>query len=1032
MTRSRRPPTHLEPSAEAEFLQDAAALGLDPRIVAALHGRDVIHWIRQSSERQKQRNLGSYSVQLAQINHLQRYGLDADHPRVTLIDARGESGRRKQRADGTLTEREQFEELMTRLETGRYGVLVVFNLNRVGRNEEDNGRFLGVIQRLNILVIENGKVLNPQDRGDRLQAGVRLQIAAFMGDEEAEKLQQSRFDRANALKLRTTLPTGLVHADPTDPTFRARMSELGLQDRITPEALATHRLVTVLEEAAYYVLPHPHPVIWRCTQILLQLVRECGSVAQVVRRVNAGVPGWPDGWQGFIPTTKQCIWRHNIPVRMQRVTKAGLRRWLSSPALYGHFAFSAPALQKRHAMKPPGAFDIDREGAYPGIVTREEWEEIQEILRRPGKKSRPEQSQWRAFPGARRFALPAVYCEETAPDREGGVCGRKIGPLYWPDGSYFYRSIQCHTDAGHTYSFSPVIDSVALEVLEQTFDRDMLRRGLARIQLRRVDVESELRELRKREATLSSLKAEARRAATMAGADQQFKLQAELQQDYRDYDQQLTDVQTRLKGVEQATADGARLQDEDVRRIMALAEDLPAMLHAAQEADRLVDAALHRAHAAGDEAEVLRLRTYEGLVRQVVAATKITVHLARGEGGAVRLAVGFPSGQRVVCTVDAAYAGGSQAERLWAHRRLGVDGATPEMVAAELVAASPTEPASTGRLTGAPWDASTIRAAVAYHERCEHVPALESGGRTVDAIATEVGAERAAVLAEAMRGRLGRARFDERGQFLLEASAPQLHAAFPEHARRSVAASKGWPVEDVASISELRRHFVIGSHNIATRNAELGAGLASDAAGALYTRRSQFVATDADLLRRKLTEPAYEKYAHLDARYWVRMADARTRLPGVDGKVIQKMCPTVPIGRGKRKTSLNYVWLTPEHIARLEHVPLEIAVERLVERSGNAYAPADFLPREEVLERLRANGVGISAATLSKFRKAGLVVTVAAAVRKRRNVFKLQYVYLPAGVRATTDRTVVERWLRGEYLPAPAAKQVSSDASLAA
>ena len=762
--------------------------------------RDVLQWVRQSDVRQVRQHLGSREDQLAQARHLAPYDLSAGHPRVRLVDAVAETGRRTALGDAATDDREKFEELLALLDTGRYAVLLVALLDRIARNDLDTGRFLDVVRRRRVLILEGSRPYNPANRHDLGQVRQRLVNATGVMEETLERLQVGRRSAASQLRVRNNLPSALVHACPDDPEYRRRLELAGLGAHIVPEALARHQLVTERDGQRLYVLPYPDAEVWQASRAIVAWTVELGSLGEVVARIRRdGQPGWPAGRAGRVPVVRASVWRFNVTVRWARVNKERLRRYLRCVALYGTFRYEARAL----ANGPDAALGepVVEPAAFQGLATLEEWSIIEGALRRPAVRRRRPCDAAAAYRGARLHALPLVFCAHPFTDRAGvrahdrrrldasgqptfrhpraptapDVCGMRLSARYARDGERWYGSLACVEDRAHRLACTAVLEDVVLQVVRAECDPALLTAGLAALESTEASAAARVAALQRQAEELVAEAALARRDARAAERAGRTREAHDYQTDYRQLAAELAQVEAALADCSAQSAGGAALEEVEFAQVQALARDLPALLDAARAADTLLDAQL-RAADAGDLETWEQIAARVGHVRGILEALGVAVAVrpapavpapdlppdAHAPGdvrvdmeadmGDVEVEVRFPHGPPVVRRAWLRWRASTQAARAYAAARLA-DGASPAHVAAELTAAW----VRIGKPCG-PWTAGEVRGAVAYHTMREHVSAPTAALTSVAALAHRVGASPAIVLAAALRGRLGRAR----------------------------------------------------------------------------------------------------------------------------------------------------------------------------------------------------------------------------------------------------------------------------------
>jgi DNA invertase Pin-like site-specific DNA recombinase len=298
--------------------------------------KGVAGFFRQSSMLQARENLGSQSVQEDSLRWLKPFGVREEDVKVVL--AYGESGR-----PGVV--REKFRELERMIERDQVGLVVLARHDRLGRSEADATRVFNVMAERGTLMMVDGRIYDPADEGDAFILKIYAQFAEYENRARVRWMMMSRFAKAQRLSERIKLPSGLIWASPEDPEYVGRLHAAGLIHWL--DDLDRHRAVSHRNGQRYYILPYPDADVSRSVELRLRWILEMRSLSGVLYRIRDD-PEWPrPGKVPMLPTHFRFD-PHVTPV-WKLVRRAYLHQWFLLPALYGTYAFSAPALAPAYA-----------------------------------------------------------------------------------------------------------------------------------------------------------------------------------------------------------------------------------------------------------------------------------------------------------------------------------------------------------------------------------------------------------------------------------------------------------------------------------------------------------------------------------------------------------------------------------------------------------------------------------------------------------------------------------------------------------
>lgn len=749
--------------------------------------RGVALIIRQSSARQKTGNVGSGYFQWDQIRHLEACGIEEDD--VDVIDLRGETGR----ADA---DRPGFEKFLEKVRAGLYGVVIVTFADRASRNQRDTDRLVEALREVSGMLVVNGRIYDPTDPGHRLILGILAQIAQHDNEMRVLRSLTSKAALAHRLALRIPLPTGLVWASPEDPSYMDALRREGMEDAVDEEALAEHQAVATVEGRRHYILPFPDQEVQQALRLVPRWLLETRNLGEVLRRIEAGEGGWP--MAGRFPRYES---RRYDPVYLERCRADGtlwqrivgredgkddqargkLREFLTSPALYGIYAYRCDGLTSISRTAAEISEPVLVEDAFPGLYDSDLRDEVQAVL-----SEAVDFRQMGNYDGPRHHALPVVRCGSFLPD--GSRCGLKKSAVYRirNRGRFRYRRPGCR-ERGHRSDCADLLDDVVLDAVSEAYSEAALEESLRRVRQSGSRTDLERGRLRRKLAEAEGRIESAAAKAETARSEGDRTLEKVYDRRVKQHHETLRSTKRKLR--ELAAAEG----DEDVsgaekNRLLALAQDVPRLLKMV----RTLEAT-----------EPVR---HEGAVRRLLAVLVNQVHVRRLGAFCHDVAVEFPSGAKRRRVLFSRRLNVPQASLVFAYSRMG-DTARAEYrdsldrerkvgEQAEQVATRMNEAAGPRNLR-TEWTAERVlAAALAFAETGEPLePDAKGNTHAVDDVSAEVELPRKRVLGAVLRGELGRARIVG-GEVRVSPSEQQLLDTFPESARVYVATERGWPVED--------------------------------------------------------------------------------------------------------------------------------------------------------------------------------------------------------------------------------------------
>jgi DNA invertase Pin-like site-specific DNA recombinase len=291
--------------------------------------RGITSFIRQSTDTQKEENIGSGLAQQEWVQRmLRRFELLAFE--VLSIDARGEGATRTRK-------RPKFKTLINFARRGRVGVILVPSHDRLSRDSRLAQELFEICRALGIFLIIGENLYDPSLPRDRLMLQLFSALAEHDVDQRKITNASARLSLAQRRQLLLSLPTGLVWANPNDTDYsdaipRTLLEEWRARLKNDPTEVydGTRRV---------WVMPYPNPDVVATVNLRLQWLMETRSITKVYERILAGADGWPMGKAGLVPVTRQWIYRRGMELSWIKSQRQELYDYLRIPALYGIYSF---------------------------------------------------------------------------------------------------------------------------------------------------------------------------------------------------------------------------------------------------------------------------------------------------------------------------------------------------------------------------------------------------------------------------------------------------------------------------------------------------------------------------------------------------------------------------------------------------------------------------------------------------------------------------------------------------------------------
>jgi DNA invertase Pin-like site-specific DNA recombinase len=175
-------------------------------VIAAQHlAREAVVYVRQSTTKQIEDHAESARVQLALRE--KAIGLGWRHPIV--ID--GDLGV----SAGGYTDRPGFQELLTRIATGKVGIVLCFDASRLSRNSKDWAHLFELCRYFATLIADSDQIYDLARANDRLVMGIKGTVSEMELTLIRNRMRSGLDAKAARGELRFLLPVGYAH-DPDD------------------------------------------------------------------------------------------------------------------------------------------------------------------------------------------------------------------------------------------------------------------------------------------------------------------------------------------------------------------------------------------------------------------------------------------------------------------------------------------------------------------------------------------------------------------------------------------------------------------------------------------------------------------------------------------------------------------------------------------------------------------------------------------------------------------------------------------------
>ena len=502
------------------------------KIQARHLGRNAYLYVRQSTLHQVFENTESTRRQYQLRRRAIALGWPADH--VIVIDSdQGQSG-------ATSADREGFQHLMTEVSMGRAGIVMGLEVSRLARNSADWHRLLEICALTDTLILDEDGVYDPAHYNDRLLLGLKGTMSEAELHVLRARLRGGILSQARRGALKVPLPIGFIY----DEDGQVRLNpDQRVQDTI---------------------------------RLLFRSFRRVGSAVGVVRffrEQDLAFPRHPFPGK----RTNKVIWGE--------LTHGRVLFLLKNPRYAGAFFFGSTRQRKR----PDGGVMFDRlprdewfaliPDAHEGYIT---WEEFEENRRRLEENAAARGLDRRRGPPREGPALlqGLVVCAK---------CGTRMSVSYHVRGE---RRIPDYTCARHGIQRSEppcqiihgeALDEAIGQLLVETVSPVTLEVALA-VQQELESRAAEADQLRRKAVESARYDAElARRRYMRVDPDNRLVADA-LEAEWNGKLRAVAEAEERYE--QQSKAARSMLDDEQRRRITALASDFPRLWNDPRTPDR--------------------------------------------------------------------------------------------------------------------------------------------------------------------------------------------------------------------------------------------------------------------------------------------------------------------------------------------------------------------------------------------------------------------------------------------------------------